>query len=344
MRGHQKTSWSAWRAPAAALALVAAIALAGCGEKSEDGNTNPESLDLALDFYPNPDHVGIYEAEKLGYFDDAGLEVGIETPTDPAAPIKEVAAGRTDLAISYEPEVALAHEQGLDVVAVGAIVDRPLTSLIWLGDSKIKRLRDLRGKTIATAGIPYQQAFLQTILARAKLSPNDVKTVAVGLNLLPAILGGKAQAMLGGFSNVEGVDLRLRGRNPTVTPVDQLGVPPYDELVLVAQGSAVAENPEPVRLFLAALARGTAAAQQAPRAATQALVDANKDLDPKVTEAQVEATLPLLSRAGKRPFGYMDPRAWDEFIGWMRDNELISGLPPASELLTNEYLPGEIPD
>jgi putative hydroxymethylpyrimidine transport system substrate-binding protein len=329
---------------AAALAIVAAIALAACGEKAEDESGKPEALDLALDFYPNPDHIGIYEAQKLGYFEDAGLEVGIETPTDPAAPIKQVAAGRTDLAISYEPEVMLAREQGLDVVAVGAIVDRPLTSLIWLGDSKIKRVRDLRGKTIATAGIPYQQAFLDTILARAKLSPNDVKTVAVGLNLLPAILGGKAQAMLGGFSNVEGVDLRLRGRSPTVTPVDQLGVPPYDELVLVAQGAAVAENPEPVRLFLAALARGTAAAQQKPRAATEALLEANRDLDPKVTEAEVKATLPLLSRAGKRPFGYMDPRAWDDFIGWMRDNELISSLPPASEVLTNEYLPGEIPD
>ena len=215
---------------ALALALLAlALGLAACGEKSEETTgAATEPLSLTLDFYPNPDHAGIYMAQKLGYFREAGLDVSIQTPSDPAAPIKLLAAGKTDLAISYEPEVMLAREQGLDVVAVGALVDRPLTSLIWLKKSGIKRVADLRGKTIATAGIPYQGAYLKTILARAKLTPSDVKAVNVGYGLLPALVGGSAQAMLGGFSNVEGVDLRLRGKDPVVTPVDKLGVPTYD--------------------------------------------------------------------------------------------------------------------
>src|SRR4051794_4578226 len=241
------------RIPAIALAVLAlALALAACGEKSEEGGGERQSFSLTLDFYPNPDHAGIYMAEKLGYFEEAGLDVSISTPSDPAAPIKQVAAGQTDLAISYEPEVLLAHEQGLDVVAVGALVDKPLTSLIWLKSSGIKGVGSLRGKTIATAGIPYQDAYLKTILARADLSPDDVKTVNVGFGLLPAILSGRADAMLGGFSNVEGVDLRERGKGPVMTPVDKLGVPTYDELVLVAQGQRLEEDPQPVRLFLAA--------------------------------------------------------------------------------------------
>ena len=77
-------------------------------------------------------------AQKLGYFEEAGLDVSIETPSDPAAPIKQVAAGQSDLAISYEPEVALAREKGLDVIAIGALVNRPLTSLIWLGSRASK--------------------------------------------------------------------------------------------------------------------------------------------------------------------------------------------------------------
>src|SRR4051812_12935400 len=205
------------RIPAIALAVLAiALALAACGEKSEEVNAERQSFSLTLDFYPNPDHAGIYMAQKLGYFEEAGLDVSIAAPSDPAAPIKQVAAGQTDLAISYEPEVALAREQGLDVVAVGALVDRPLTSLIWLGDSGIKGIADLKGKTIATAGIPYQDAYLKTILARANLTTDDVQVVNVGLGLLPAIIGGKAQAMLGGFRNVEGIDLRLRGKAPVV--------------------------------------------------------------------------------------------------------------------------------
>jgi putative hydroxymethylpyrimidine transport system substrate-binding protein len=333
-------------AVALALALLAlALGLTACGEKSEDVSGERQQLSLTLDFYPNPDHAGIYMAQKLGYFEDAGLDVSIHTPADPAAPIKLLAAGQTDLAISYEPEVLLAKEQGLDVIAVGALVNRPLTSMIWLRKSGIKGIADLRGKTIATAGIPYQDAYLKTILARAHLSPADVKAVNVGFGLLPAILGGRAQAMLGGFSNVEGVDLRLRGSDPIVTPVDQLGVPSYDELVLVAQGKRLEEDPQEIRLFLAALARGTVAAAENPEATTKALLEANPDLDPKLTKAEVAATLPLLNPPlGGHPYGYMDPAGWREFTGWMRDNELISSLPSPGSVLSNAYLPGEIPE
>jgi putative hydroxymethylpyrimidine transport system substrate-binding protein len=337
-----------------ALALLAALfalalGLVACGEKSEDttGGT-AEDFTLTLDFYPNADHAGIYMAQKLGYFEEAGLNVQIQVPGDPSAPLKQVAAGQSDLAITYEPELMLAREQGLDVVAVGALVSRPLTSLIWLQKSGIKGIGDLRGKTVATAGIPYQDAFLKTILARVKLTPADLKVVNVGFSLVPALLGGSAQAMLGGYSNVEGVDLQQRGKAPVVTPVDQLGVPTYDELVFAARRQGLEEDPEAIRLFLAALERGTTAAIEQPGAATTAVVEANKDLDPKLTQAEVEATLPLLGPPASdqpHPYGYMDPAEWDEFAGWMRDNGLIESLPTAAELLTNAYLPGdEIPE
>lgn len=338
------------RSPLAAAALAAALvalalALTACGEKSEDVTGEAEPLSLTLDFYPNPDHAGIYMARKLGYFEEAGLDVSIHTPSDPAAPIKLLAAGRTDLAISYEPEVLLAADKGLDVVAVGALVNRPLTSMIWLKKSGIKGVAGLEGKTIATAGIPYQDAYLKTILARAHLKPSDVKAVNVGFGLLPALVGDSAQAMLGGFLNVEGVDLRLRGKDPVVTPVDRLGVPTYDELVFVARRRQLEEDPRTIQLFLSALARGTVAAAANPKAATKALLEANPDLDPRLTRAEVAATLPLLDppRHGK-PYAYMNPSRWSAFTGWMRDNGLISGLQPASYLLDNSYLPGEIPD
>jgi putative hydroxymethylpyrimidine transport system substrate-binding protein len=334
------------RATAVALCLlILAAGLAACGAKSEDTKGEPEKLSLDLDFYPNPDHAGIYMAQEEGFFEEAGLEVAISAPTDPAAPLKDVAAGRADLAITYEPEVALAHEQGLEVVAVAALVNQPLTSLIWLQSSGIKGPAGLKGKTVSYAGIPYQEAFLKTILRRAKVPASTVKPVNVGFGLIPSLANGSADAMLGGYSNVEGVALREAGKEPVITPVDQLGVPTYDELVFVARRATLEENAQKIRLFISALKRGTEAAVAKPKAASEAILAANPSLEPKLTEAEIAATLPLLENtpAGK-PYGWMNPAEWEAFAGWMRDEELISTLPKAAELLSNDYLVDEIPE
>ncbi len=333
------------RALAILLAAAVAVAGAGCGEKPESTKSGTlEPLTLELDWLVNPDHAGIYEALDAGYFREAGLAVKPEVPSDPSAPIKEVAAGRVDLAISYEPEVLLAHDQGLPVKAVAALAPEPLTSLIWLRESGIRGVGDLRGKTIATAGIPYQDAYLDAILERHGLSRSDVNVVNVQTSLLPAILSGRADAILGGFRNVEGVDLAERGKRPTVLPVDRLGIPPYDELVIVANSDSLASKSEEIRLFLAALQHGTEDAVANPSQAIQAVLRAGQGLDPKLTAAEVKATLPLLlPRQGARPYGYMDPAQWHRFAQFFADHGLIESVPAASDVLTNDLLPGPPP-
>lgn len=338
------------RVTAVALALVIlAAGLAACGSKSSDTKGEAEKLTLDLDFYPNPDHAGVYMAEKEGFFKDAGLEVAINSPSDPSAPLKDVASGRADLAITYEPELMLAREEGLDVVAVSALVNQPLTSLMWLKEpgskTAVKGVADLKGKTVSYAGIPYQQAFMRTILNRASVPISSVKLVNVGFGLIPSLVSGSAQAMLGGYSNVEGVDLQQRGKDPVITPVDQLGVPTYDELVIVARRSALEEEGERIRLFVNSLRRGTEAAAANPKAATEAILAANNSLEPKLVEAEMKATLPLLSaRVAGKPYGWMNPEEWEAFAGWMRDEGLIEGQPKAAEVLSNAYLVDEIPE
>jgi len=331
-----------------AIAVVVGLAAlgTGCGQKSEDVEAQSESLTLALDWFPNPDHAGIYQALDRGYYEEAGLDVEPRTPSDPSAPIRQVAAGAVDLAISYEPEVILARNEGLPVVAVAALVPEPLTSLVSLpGETPIREASDLRGKTVATAGIPYQRAYLDAILDEAGIGADDVDPVDVGLSLLPALLGGRADAVLGMFWNVEGVELEERDDRPIIFPVDELGIPPYDELVLVASTDRVEEDPESIRLFIAALEQGTAEAAEDPQAATAALLDANPDLDPELTRAQVRATVrALTSHQRGQPYGYMNPREWEEFAGFFADSALVERRFPASELLTNELLPGEIPE
>jgi putative hydroxymethylpyrimidine transport system substrate-binding protein len=333
--------------PRAGLATVLALAalalgLAACGG-NEDASTgsasNPQPFTLELDWFVNPDHAGIFSALDRGFFKQAGLDVNPQVPSDPSAPIKEVAAGRVDLAVSYEPEVLLAHQQGLDVQAVGAVVDQPLTSLISLPAGGIASAADLDGKTVGTAGIPYQSDYLETILQTAGLPGDAAKEVNVGLNLLPTLIGGKVDAILGGFRNIEGVDLQKRGLSPRIVPVDQLGVPIYDELVLVARKSTVDDHPEAIRAFLSALAQGTAYAIGHPQEAANAVLQAGKGLDPEQTRAEVDATLPLLAPVKGRPYGYLDPQQWRAYAAWMAQHGLIDTAPEPGDVLTNQLLP-----
>jgi putative hydroxymethylpyrimidine transport system substrate-binding protein len=166
-----------------------------------------------------------------------------------------------------------------------------------------------------------------------------VTEVNVGFNLLPALLGGRADAILGGFLNVEGVDLTQRSESPRIVPVDQVGVPTYDELVLVAQGSRVSEEPDELRRLISELAKGTRAAIADPEAATAAILAAGEGLDPALTRAEIDATLPLLAKERDKPFGYMDGEEWSTFASWMAGNGLISDVPPEDEMFTNELLP-----
>jgi putative hydroxymethylpyrimidine transport system substrate-binding protein len=323
---------------AAALTLGIA-ACGGGGEPSTGSPSEPQPFSLDLDWYVNPDHAGIYTAIDRGFFRQAGLDVKPQVPSDPSAPIKEVAAGRVDLAVSYEPEVLLAADRGLDVEGVAAVVDSPLTSLISLPQGGISSAADLDGKTVGTAGIPYQSDYLDTILGTAGLAPRSAEEVSVGLNLLPALIGGRVDAILGGFRNIEGVDLRLRGLDPRIVPVDRLGVPTYDELVLVARKSTVEDHPEAIRAFIEALARGTDYARAHPQEAANAVLSAGMGLDPMQTRAEVDATLPLLAPPQSRPYGYLDPKAWQAYGAWMAGHDLISSAPSPSDVLTNELLP-----
>jgi putative hydroxymethylpyrimidine transport system substrate-binding protein len=326
-------------------AFVLAVTLSACGAKQDvisAASTKPFSV--MLDWFPNADHAALYEAIAHGDFRAVGLEVNPVVPAETAEPLKLLAAGKVDMAISYEPEVLLARDQGLKVVSVGALVQRPLTSIIALPGAHISSVAGLAGKTVGTAGIPYQAAELHTALQNAGVNPSSVKEVNVGFNLVPAMLSGKVAATLGGYWNYEAIQLALMHKHPVTIPIDQAGVPTYDELVLVVRESEAHTDGQDLRAFLQALTRGERQVRADPAAAAALVVKANPSLEEKLQLESIKQTLPAAQPASaSNPFGWQDPTAWAAFGNWMYSHSLLKsdpnsvGLPP----FTNEFLPGQ---
>jgi putative hydroxymethylpyrimidine transport system substrate-binding protein len=324
------------------LVVATAVGLAACGERSEPtGAPKPQQLTLLLDWLPNADHAPIYAAQATGAFERAGLDVKIQTPSDATSPLKLLAAGRADLAITYEPELLLGRDKGQRLVSVGALVQRPLSSLISLPHAKIKTPKDLAGKTVGITGLPSDEASLRAILATAGVDRKRVKTVDVGFNLVPSLLSKKVDAILGAYWNIEAVELAREHHKPSVIRVDQAGVPTYNELVFAARQDYIGERGEVVRRFMQALSRGAEAMRANPQVAVDALVSANKDLDRDTQLASVRASLPAFFPAAGKPFGWMDPVAWNHYGDWMYDSKLLTRPTNGARALTNEFLPGQ---
>jgi putative hydroxymethylpyrimidine transport system substrate-binding protein len=336
------------RRPLACALAALLLTAAGCGAKEEPGDGASsgarEDLRLVLDYFPNADHAGIYAAQASGEYDRAGLKVDIKAPPDPAAPLKLLRAGRADLVISYEPELLLARDKGADdLVAVGALVQKPLTSLIALPGSGIREAKDLEGKRVGTAGIAYQSAYLRTIAEKAGVDPGSIKETNVGFDFSRPLIAERVDATLGAFWNYEGTDLERRGKDPVILKMDELGVPAYDELVFVARREGLDEDgASRIRRFLQATGRGHRILEKDPDTGIDALMKASNGLDRRLQEAVVKATLPVFFPADEdKPFGWQDPEAWDAYGRWMQQNGLLKRPPNAARALTNEFLPGE---
>jgi putative hydroxymethylpyrimidine transport system substrate-binding protein len=318
---------------AGAVSVAATLAIAACssGGSGSAGGTaaGDKALTAAtvmLDWFPNPDHIALYLAQKDGDFTAQGLRVTLESPSDTTDALKLVSLNKVDLAISYEPTVITsATDPAYNVTAVAALIPTALDTLIISGKAGIANPAGLAGKTVGTSGDAESAAIYKLILARYGLSASKTSLVTVNEGLIPAMLSGKVQAIIGGYRNVEAVQLKAAGLDPKVYPVTDEGVPNYDELVIVANKSRLASDASyrtTVREFLAGLAKGAAAAQADPAAADAALAPVAKGYSPSLLKQMVDVTAPLL--ANPAGFGQMSQTAWQSFATWMYKAGLIT--------------------
>jgi putative hydroxymethylpyrimidine transport system substrate-binding protein len=326
--------------------FLVALLFAGCGGSADSGGSTktvaapieapplPSEIKVTLNEYIGAESVGLLMAEKLRYFDDAGLNVWIGNAANPKNAEYYVATRIDELGVVPLPQVPIAREDGFPIVAIGSVISRPTASMIWLEGSGIRTMADLKGKTVGISGVPFQKDLLRTVLEGAGVPPEEVEVRSVRYRLVPALQKGEVDAIFGGSPNIEGVALESRGAEPVVKPVRDLGVPAYDQLAVITREDRAAADPQAMRAFMSAVKRGTVAALRHPEMAARLIVK-SPDADPKATleetKVQLQETLPLLSMTGR-----LDSGQTSKFLAWMHEQGLIKQPMPASELLADQ--------
>ena len=282
-----------------------------------------ESVSLALDWYPNANHAGIYMAQANGYFEDAGLNVEIFVPADPTTVLQTVGAGRDTFGVTYQNDVLQARENEVPVQSVAAMVQHPLNSIMVLESSDIESPADLGGKTVAMAGVPADEAYLAAVLNHYDLSLNDVETVNVGFDLMPAILSERADAAIGVYWTHETILAEHEGYPVRYFRIEEHGVPDFYELLIVAGEETISDQPDMVSAFAGALRQGYHDAEADLDSALQLLLEESPELVEDVEREGLELLAPLWTDGGEIPWGTQTAERWDAYTAWAQEEGLI---------------------
>ena len=280
-----------------------------------------EKLTVMLDWFINPDHATLIVGQEKGFFAEAGLEVEMIAPADPNDPPKLVAAGKVDLAISYQPQLHVQVDQGLPLRRIATLVSTPLNSLVVLADGPIKSIADLKGRKIGFSVGGFEDALLAAMLNKVGLSLKDVTLINVNFSLSPALISGQVDAVIGAFRNFELNQMDIVNRPGRAFYVEEEGVPAYDELIIVAHADRLGDNK--LRRFVTALEKSAQYLINHPRKSWQLFIKGRKNLDDELNKRAFRDTLP---RFALRPAA-LDQGRYRRMAQFLKDQGLIKTIP-----------------
>jgi putative hydroxymethylpyrimidine transport system substrate-binding protein len=317
------------RVAAPLAAVLLALAAAGCGGGGAEPGA-PNGATLVLDFQPNAVHSGLYAAQAEGFFKNQGVDLTIHEPSSTADGAKLLESGRANFALMDINDFGIARQQGLDLVAIGAIVQRPLASVIARDRNAVRTPADLAGKTVGVTGVPSDDAVLDTVLRSGGVNPASVHRVTIGFDAVSDLAAGKIDAATA-FWNAEGVQLKQLGVPTREFRVDQFGAPRYPELVLVTRSAAPHGQPVSVGeqgcKLLLGLQRGYELLGRDPQKAFDDLLKENPSLDRQAQQQQFDAlrSSHAFSTSDRgAPRAELTPDATSAWVDWATKNKVIS--------------------
>ena len=232
------------------MSTAAAAATFGGAARAQEAT----KFTVLLDWFVNPDHGPLFAAKYIGAYARAGLDVELIAPTDPDLPPRLLAAGKADMALSYQTQLYLLVDQGLPVRRTGTLIDKPLNTLTALGGRGIAKLADLKGKKIGYSIAGVEEVLIGTMLKSVGLSLSDVTLINVNFALVTSLMSHEVDAVIGTYRTYEDIQLAQAGLKPVIFLPEDYGVPPSDELIMLSNLNALANPALPK--FLGAVKEG----------------------------------------------------------------------------------------
>jgi len=313
--------------------LLFSMFLIGCSNSENRGEVS-----LALDWYPNSNHAGIYSAIDEGFFKEENITLEIYTPSDPTAIISAVASGRDDFGLSYHPDILQAQSAGLEIVSILSISQHPLNSIMTLKNQNIQNPMDLNGKVIGYPGIPSNKAMLETVLENQGIDINDVETVDVGFELVKALVSGSVDAIIGAYWTHESIVMELQGYDIEIMKLEEWGVPDYYELILITNRNFLDKNENEVEKVVNSFKKGYEFAIDNPNKSIDSLIKiaGEEIVEEDVERKGIQLLIPVWESKGN-PFGYQEKSKWEETYEWMYKNNFLEKELEIEKLYYSKY-------
>ena len=314
-------------AAALSLGMVLTAVSPVCAAETEAAELKP--VTFCLDWTPNTNHTGVYAAQALGYYEEAGLDVSIVQPPENGA-LLMCAAGQAQFAVDAQDTMAasLDLEEPLGVTAVAALIQHNTSGILSRAGDGITSPKGLAGKVYSTWESPVEMAMIRYCMEQDGASFDDLTLIPNDITDEPAALAAHQTDAIWVFygwggvnADVEGVDCDYWNFSDIAPELD------YYTPVLLANNEFLQEDPETAKAFLDATRRGYEYAVENPKEAADMLIEGDSTGSLKGSEDLVYASQEWLSEqyiSDAEKWGVFDPERWDAFYGWLYENELTA--------------------
>jgi len=312
------------------------LSLTGCAQ-SEPQSEELQKVTVLLDWFPNTNHTGLYAARDKGFYTAEGLDVEILQPSE-GSTAQLIAAGQGDFGVSYQEEVTIARSQNIPVVAVAAVIQHNTSGFASPIDRNIKTPADFEGKTYGGWGSPAETAVLKALMEKYNADINKVNFINIGsADFFTSIQKDIDFAWIyWGWTGVEAadknVDLNFIKLNEEIDALE------FYTPILITNEDKIFNDPELVKKFMQATAKGYEFAINNPQEAADILIQNVPELDAELVKAS-QQYLSEQYQADAARWGEMKLDVWQNYTDFMYNNELLENKINAEEAFTNEFLP-----